>query len=168
MEFIQINESDFDFVFRQMELNFILEERRDYQPAKSLLQNQNYTLFHIVEKQKKVGFISVWNLGDFFFIEHFVVYGEFRNLGYGSLALNLAKEKWGNLVLECELPNTEIAKRRMEFYKRNGFYQNLGEYYQPSYRDGGQGVYLAIMSYPKILDDFTKITTTIHKRVYNK
>ena len=168
MEFIQIKESEFDFIFQQMELNFILEERRDYLPAKSLLTNSDYKLFHIVDGCKKVGFISVWNLNEFIFIEHFVVYSEFRNLGYGALALNLAKEKWSKLVLECELPNTEIAKRRMGFYKRNGFCQNLGEYYQPSYRESGQGVYLAIMSYPKILDNFDGVVKIIHKRVYNK
>jgi hypothetical protein len=57
MEFIQIKESEFDFIFQQMELNFILEERRDYQPAKNLLKNQDYNLFHIVDKGEKVGFI---------------------------------------------------------------------------------------------------------------
>ena len=168
MEFIQIKESEFDFIFQQMELNFILEERRDFLPAKNLLKNKDYTLYHISEGSKNVGFIAIWDLVDAIFIEHFVVYEKFRNLGYGSTALTLAKEKWGNLVLECELPSTEIAKRRLGFYGRNGFVNNEKEYYQPSYRKGGDGVYLTLMSCPSKIDDFENTKEKIYKKVYNK
>ncbi|MBQ7373555.1 MAG: GNAT family N-acetyltransferase [Clostridia bacterium] len=166
MEFVKIKEDEFDFIFSQMQSNFILEERRDYLPAKNILQNKDYELFHLQNESKKVGFISVWHLDGMEFIEHFVVYEEYRNSGLGAKALNLAKEKWENLVLEAELPLTEIAKRRLGFYQRNGFIKNREEYYQPPYRKGGEGVFLALLSYPTQISDFEKVKTKIYKRVY--
>lgn len=168
MEFLQVKESEFDFIFSEMEKNFILEERRDYAPAKELLENDDYKLFHIVKDGQNVGFISVWSFENFIFIEHFVVYEKFRNCGLGAKALILAKEKWRKLVLEAELPQTEMSKRRIGFYQRNEFFKNSGEYYQPSYRKGGDGVYLALMSYPTALVDFEKTVKIIHEKVYNR
>lgn len=168
MELIEINESEFDNIYTQMQNNFILEERRDYIDAKAVLKNEEYKIFHVRENGRNIGFISIWNLHDFAFIEHFVIYGEYRNLGYGSIALDKVKQAFKNLVLEAELPKVEIAKRRIGFYIRNGFVNNEKEYYQPSYRKGGEGVYLTLMSYPNKISDFEKTKQKIYKRVYNK
>ena len=166
MELKKILIKDFDEIYSEMEKNFVKEERRDYIPARNLLDKEEYLVYHITVSGENVGFVTVWRLSDFSFIEHFVVYEKYRNLGYGSMALSLIKEKFGKAVLEAEPPSEGIRARRVAFYERNGFRRNPQKYMQPAYREGGDEVELVIMSYPCILEDFDRDVSEIKNTVY--
>ena len=168
MEFKRVEKEDFDKAYSCIEESFPICERRTFQEAKAVLDKREYTLFHIEENDTKVGLLGVWNLDGFCFIEHFAIYPSFRNKGLGATALTLAKTKWDKLVLEVEPNTTEIAKRRLDFYMRNGFCQNSFKYMQPSYRFGEEDVELVILSYPTLLGESEKVIKEIYKKVYGR
>ena len=168
MQFVRVEKVDFDEVYLQMEESFPICERRSKEEAKAVLNEMDYTLYHVEEDGKRIGFISVWQLDGFYFIEHFAIYAKYRNLGYGARALDLAKSQWKPIVLEAEPANCEIAKRRQAFYKRNGFCQNSFKYMQPAYRDGEKDVELVIMSYPTLVSDVEKVVKEIYMKVYGR
>lgn len=169
MKLIRMKKDEFSLVYKEMEKNFPREEIRDFAPALALVDGEEkYRIYHIVDGDEKVGFLAVWGLDGFTFIEHFVVYGPYRNKGYGGLTLSLAKDEFKSLVLEAEPPETEMAKRRIAFYHRNGFLSNEEPYLQPSYRTAGEEVELVLMSYPTRLTDFFGAVKEIYTNVYKK
>ncbi len=167
MHFVKVKKEDFNEVYAHMEESFPICERRSFIDAKEVLEEENYTLFHI-EEGERIGFISVWNLDGFCFIEHFVIFPKFRNQGFGSKVLSLAKDKFKRLVLEAEPGVTEIARRRLDFYKRNGFCQNEFKYMQPAYRDGEDDIELVLLSFPKTLNYAEKAVKEIYAKVYGR
>ena len=168
MELKKILIKDFDEIYSEMEKNFVKEERRDYIPARNLLDKEEYLVYHITVSGENVGFVTVWLLSDFAFVEHFVVYEKYRNLGYGGMAISLIKDKFGKAVLEAEPPEEGMRARRVDFYERNGFVRNPQKYIQPAYREGGDEVELVLMSYPDTLGEFERAVEEIYKKVYNK
>ena len=159
---------DFDGVYDALEKSFIPEERREREDAEHLMAEGKYTLFHILDGESRVGFITVWELDRFAFVEHFVTYEGLRNRGYGGAALELLKEKYAKIVLEAEPPTEGIAARRVAFYERCGFCRNPQYYYQPSYRKNGNGVELVLMSLPTVLEDFDDSVSEIYDNVYDE
>ena len=157
---------DFDFVYDALEKSFISEECRDREDARRLMDEGRYTLLHVTDSEERVGFLTVWELDGFAFVEHFVTYEKYRNKGYGSAALELLKERYTNIVLEAEPPTEGIAARRVAFYERCGFCRNDQYYFQPPYREGGDGVELVLMSLPAVLEDFDRVVAEIYKKVY--
>lgn len=164
----KIKTEDFDFIYSEMEKNFISDERRDYGPAKNLLDCDAYSIYHITDSGTNIGFVTVWNVSDYAFIEHLVVYEKYRNRGYGSIALSLMKKAFNSIVLESEPPTDDIKARRIAFYERNGFCQNDYPYIQPAYRNGGCGVRLILMSYPDTISDIEKTISELYRQVYKK
>ena len=160
--------SDFDEIFCEMEKNFIYEEIRDRDAALEVMSKKEYSIFHILDGEQKVGFITVWELEGFTFAEHFVIYEKYRNCGYGSKGMRLLQERFERIILEVEHPEDELKARRIAFYKRLGFCQNDYPYIQPSYRKGGEGVPLILMSYPKKLDNCENTVSVLYKKIYNK
>ena len=167
MELNEIKIEDFDGVYAEMEKNFIFSERRDYTDQKKILNNEKYKIYHLINEKENIGFITIWDLCGFYFVEHFVVYEKFRNNGYGATALSLLTEKFKNVVLECETENfSQMAKRRYCFYQRNGFKDYQINYFQPPYRKGGEKVKLALMSYPKAIENIDGVVKEIYAKVY--
>ena len=168
MELIKAKAEDFEVIYSEMEKSFVREEIRDRARAREVMDEENYVIYHVTDDDTRVGFITIWELSGFAFAEHFVTYEEFRNKGYGKEALKMIEEKYKKVVLEVEPPEDGIKKRRIAFYKRQGFFENAQPYIQPPYRDEDEGVPLIIMSYPAKLSDFEAHVTEIYGRVYNK
>lgn len=166
MELIRVTAEEFSAVYHEMEQNFILEERRDEDAARALLEEPRYALYHMTDGDTRVGFVSTWDLTDFLFVEHLVTYRAYRKRGYGRQALERLMERGLPTVLEVEPPKTEVAKGRIEFYKKVGFQQNDYPYFQPSYRKGGTGVELILMSWPRPLEDPAAIKSALYETVY--
>ena len=159
---------DFDLIYSEMEKNFIPDEIRNRTDALEVFSDSLYTVYHAEMDGERVGFITVWELSEFAFAEHFVTYEGFRNKGYGKSALLALGEIYKNIVLEVEHPNTDMQRRRLAFYKRCGFSENPEPYMQPSYNKDSREVPLIIMSYPKRLENFEKTVREIKTIVYKK
>lgn len=167
MELLKIKKEEFDAVYDELERNFVPEERRDREEARAILDRPEFEFLHLVEGGEKVGFISLWHLEGFTFAEHFVTYEKFRSRGFGGEALDLLRERYPLILLECEHPETPLKARRVAFYRRHGFVENDYLYFQPSYH-GGEGVPLILMSCPTLLDDFDAAVCEIYAKVYGK
>ena len=72
------------------------------------------------------------------------------------------------IVLEVELPEDDLSKRRIGFYERNGFKLCHKPYMQPPYRSGGTPIPMHVMySGDRPIDDiFDKIKSEIYRNVY--
>ena len=163
---MKIAAGDFDAVYREMEKNFIREERRDREAARALLSEPRYDFFHVEDEGERVGFVTLWHLENTVFVEHFVTYDTFRNKGVGKRVLELLAATYGTMVLEAEHPETEMAARRLAFYGRCGFHRNDIPYIQPPYREGDKGVPLVLLSYPNPLDDPEATARELYRSVY--
>ena len=165
MELIKAELIDLPFIYSQMEANFIRDEIRDYQDAADVFGNDKYAVYHVLENGEKVGFMCVWSLEHFSFLEHFVIYDRYRGKGYGGMALELLKERSRILVLECEPPESLDQKRRWDFYTRHGMIGNEPDYWQPSYRENGQRCYLKLMSSAELVS-FDNVVKELYTEVY--
>lgn len=165
---VPVSDAEFDGVFAEMEKNFIKEERRDREAARSLLGDPRYTFFHVEDRGVRVGFVTLWRLESATFMEHFVTYETYRNCGVGRRVLALLADTYGSLVLEAEHPETEMAARRLGFYGRCGFHKNDLPYIQPPYREGDEGVPLILLSYPTPLSNPRGIAREIYQTVYGQ
>lgn len=159
-----IKTNNFDSVYRIMEESFPTDERRPYLEQKSLLLDPRYSIY-----EDNGGFLCVWEFDEFIFIEHFAVDKQKRNSGIGSKLLAEFLENSEKLVcLEVEPPDTEIAKRRIGFYERNGFFLNEYDYFQPPISKGKNIVPLMIMTSGKKIPKgvFDKLRDTLYKEIY--
>ncbi len=168
----RLNNNDFDKVFEVMVESFPMEEYRTYEEQKNLLKNPKYRIYIIKdEKEDNVkAFIGLWQFDQFAFIEHFAVNSKYRNQGLGSFILKeLFQALSCRICLEVELPNTDFAKRRIEFYKRNGFFLNDYPYIQPSISEGRKPVPLAVMTTQSGISKalFEEIKKVLYQEVYH-
>ncbi len=166
MKFEKILPSDFPYIYKEMEKSFIKEEIRDFDDAVKVLENPLYSVYHIECDGEKVGFITVWELSEYYFIEHFAVYEAYRNKGFGKMAIEHFCKTHKNVFLEAKPPNTDISLRRINFYKRCGFCVNDFQYTQPSYRKGKDGIRLVVLSFGEILPCHTKTVKELYTVVY--
>lgn len=166
------DKTNYSFVENLMHTAFPEQERRDTPQQREY--SDNNPLFSnnvILEEGKPIGMISFWNMGDFYYIEHFAIDPTLRNGGYGKRVLESIKELLHNpIVLEVEEPTDEISTRRIGFYKRLGFILNEKTYVQPPYRKGDTELPMFLMTYGPIdmENEFERIKNTIYKEVYGK
>lgn len=167
----KLNLSDFDDVYKLLQENFNFDEYGTYNDQKELFTCPLYTPYGIKENNKIIVFISIWTLNNFSFIEHFLVDKNYRKKGLGTKTLNEVLKITNNLTcLEVEPPINELNIRRIEFYKRNGFYLNKYNYKQPSMASNKQPIDLLIMTFPKAIDEkeFNNIKLELYNSVYKK
>jgi len=151
------------------ESSFPPDERREFNQLLDLLGNTQFKMYEFYLQKKFAGFISVWNLTGFNFIEHFAICISEQGKGYGTQVLNqilLMNSK--PVVLEVEEPFTETGRKRISFYERLNFSMNAGSYFQPPYSIGKSSVKMQLMSYPTKIEpkDFERIKDQIHDSVY--
>ena len=171
MDIREIKTDEFDKVFSILQDSFPDDEYRTYDEQKQLLKNPLYTIYVLPHSESKeiMAFIAVWQFGDFAYVEHFAVSSQHRNKNLDSKILNeVAKMLSCPLCLEVELPETDTAKRRIEFYRRNGFFYNDYSYVQPPYSKGKNPIPLAIMTSEGSIkkEEFEKLKAVLYREVY--
>jgi len=161
---------DFESFFRLLSESFPSIERRSYENQKKLLYEDSYSIIvNNDEKENITAFIANWEFNDFSFIEHFAVDSKMRGNGMGTSILKDYLNKCNKLIfLEVELPENDISVRRIEFYKRLGFYLNDFEYLQPPLQKQHDFLPLKVMSYPRSVDEmeFINYKNTVYEKVY--
>ena len=169
----KLTQKEFDKVYQLMETSFPKDEYRPYAEQKALLEKSNYTIYGMLcsDTQDVQGFIAVWDFEDIAFVEHFAVNPNYRNGGLGSKILGeLSALLEKQICLEVELPDTEMAGRRIGFYQRNGFVLNDYEYMQPAISAGRTPIPLRIMTLGSAVDGqtFCKIKALLYTYVYQQ
>lgn len=120
------------------------------------------------------GFVTVWTLGDYRYVEHLATSESVRNGGLGGAIIDAVKEMTPRMpmVLEVEPEYSgEMACRRIGFYERHGLRLWRGrEYTQPPYRPGGESVRLMIMATDGLDNerDYDRVVGGIISQVYPK
>lgn len=165
----KLKRQDFDKLFTLLQDSFPLDEYRNYDGQKELLENPCYTVYGRYDGDTLCGCLAVWDLGEFGFIEHFAVAPTCRNRGLGGEMLRALIRNLGKpLCLEVEPPETETARRRIAFYKRNGFFFSSYPYMQPPLGQDRKAIPLHIMATGGEVDAITfgRIKTALYSQVY--
>ncbi len=163
------NHEVLDMIRPLYEESFPMHERRVWDSLVPLLSGTPMRLLYIREENTFIGFVIVWAIGDWQYIEHFAIVAHQRGRQYGSQLLeHLAHDNNGQLVLEVEPPHDEVASRRIAFYERAGFSIAPFPYLQPPYRAGEAPVPLQVMSRPAITEQsvFHDLAAAIKIQVY--
>lgn len=167
----KITSEKFDAFYDILTDSFPKNELRPKGNMQRTMKNEKYILLSYSEGDRIIGGTALWLLSDFVFIEYLAVDMAQRNKGLGA---EILKELHGlyklPLVLEAEPPDTEIARRRIGFYQRNGFFLNDYPYEQPAYSEKQAAVPLMIMTSEGYINPerFTEVKRAIYKEVYNK
>lgn len=168
--FNNIRVEDFESLYKVMEKSFPSIERRDFNGQKELFYNDFYNVIGYKDSNDKVcAFLAFWNFNEFNFIEHFAVDDNLRGKGIGTELFNYYLQNTDKpTVLEVELPEDEISKRRIKYYERMGMKMNHYDYRQPPLQKEKPLLPLKIMSYRSELmsDEFTNIRNHLYKHVY--
>lgn len=142
-----------------------LQELREYTDHKPAFHNNI-----ILNDGQPIGLITYWDFNTFYYFEHFAIDPAQRNGGYGKQVLGtLIQQLQHPLVLEVEEPVEEMAKRRINFYKRLGLQLWDKEYQQPSYKPDGQSLPMYLMATDGLdcEQDFERVKQHIYREVYN-
>ncbi len=167
MQFTKTDKKEMPAIYAAMQENFVSDELRDYESALAVLDDERYGVYRITEDGSEVGFICLWSLGEVTFVEHFVIYSDYRGKGVGGRAIDFVCEKFGKVILEVEKPEDEIKRRRIAFYERHGFTVNPQPYSQPAYRSDSERVPMRLMSFPCALEDFDGTVKRLYDAVYH-
>ena len=144
-----ISDNYFQEAWKLYENAFPFEERRPIANQSKVLQNDNYHFEVFIDKDQFIGFILWWNFETHKYIDHFARAIEQRNKGVGKLLLNKFIDRDDKpIILEIELPTSNINERSINFYKRVGFKLNQHHYEIPPINDDELPIQLLIMSYP--------------------
>lgn len=166
-----LTRDDFDEMFAIMEESFPKDEYRTRAGQRKLFEQPEYQVYAMRDEDTGniKGFIAVWDLETVVFVEHFAVNPNFRNGGLGSKILQELRGKFDKpLCLEVELPENEMAVRRIGFYERNGFFLNRYPYKQLPLAEGQNEIPLYIMTTGKAVDEmeFQEIRELLYETVY--
>ena len=144
-------------------------ERRDWNALLRLLPEPKMHLQLIEEQQTAIGYILWWQLKNWLYIEHLAISPEQRGKHYGQRVMKeMIEEAGGDIVLETELPVTDDAKRRIDFYNSLGLQTLPFNYSQPPYRKAEPPVPMQLMSIKPIasVQEFNAVATLIRNEVY--
>ncbi len=161
---------DFEEFWRILCEAFPENEHRRKERHEALLDHSLYSLHFIREEGRILGFWSLWNLGEFLYMEHLALDSRYRGKGYGSRVFEqIFREAKVPFVLEVERPDTEKARRRIALYERLGLHLNRFDYYQPPLQLGCEKIPMYLMSWPVPLNEaqFTAVRDRLCETVYN-
>ena len=164
----RLTNDGFDAVYNIMERSFPQNEIRSYGGQYALLKNSEYSLFVREENGVIIGFISVWDLDEIAFVEHFAIAEKWRGKGVGSGMLGEIFSLFDKpIVLEVEPPIDERTKKRVGFYECNGLIFHDYYYVQPAMEKGREEVELRIMCSQKLdYANFEKVRAQLYTKIY--
>ncbi len=166
-----ILKNDFEQFYALMKSSFPKEERRSCAEFKALAKSSAYyKIYSLFKEGSLIAFFTVWEFTGFRFGDHFAVAPQIRNSGIGSMLLSqILNESSRPFILEVELPENEMAARRLNFYLRNGFKLNNFPYLLPPMQEGCKPLPMHILSYPEKLseNEFKNVRDMLYKIVYN-
>lgn len=159
-----ISKRSFDKAYELLNKSFSKGELRTYDNLLSLYEEgsiQIYTLNNTLD-----AICVTWKVFDYEFIEYLCVHPSCQGMGLGSHVLSFFKDK--KILLEVSEIEDEISRKRVAFYKRNGYYYYRLGYTQPALHEVVNTHQLHLMSYPKEIDikEYENIRKEIFSHVY--
>ncbi|MDM1557485.1 GNAT family N-acetyltransferase [Chryseobacterium indologenes] len=150
MEFLPITSVEdhrIQGIYTSYTSTFPVDEQRDKEQFLDLFLNPKVKFMSILHESEAIGYIILWELSSFVFVEHFEVFEVFRSKKLGSHIMQHLLESYPRIILEIEPEDVnEDAKRRYSFYQRNNFGLIDTTYIQPSYGEGKQSLNLWLLA----------------------
>lgn len=170
MEFLQITSPD-DYrvqqIFHSYSTTFPEDERREWSQFIKLFEHSNVKVISVLNDTENIGYLIIWELTNYVFVEHFEVFSEFRNQKLGSHITDYLFKNYPRIILEIEPEHlNDNAKRRFSFYKRNGFNLIDKTYVQPSYGEGKRSLKLWLLA-NYIPENLEEVKDEIYDIVYH-
>ena len=160
-----------DALYRLMLQSVPRDELRSLEAQRALLRESAYHPYVVHgETGEVIALLTVWALDEVTFVEHFAVSPALRGGGIGSRLLGEIVATYPKpICLEVERPETETARRRIDFYRRNGFHLNEYDYVQPAYEQARAPVPLYVMTWGQAIDrpTFERIRAALYRHVYH-
>ncbi|ROI03556.1 MULTISPECIES: GNAT family N-acetyltransferase [unclassified Chryseobacterium] len=126
---------------------FPIDEQRDKEQFLTLFSNPKAKIMSVLHESQTVGYLILWELSSFVFVEHFEVFEAFRSKKLGSHIMGHLLDNYSSIILEIEPANlSEDAERRYSFYQRNNFSLIDTTYIQPSYGEGKKSLNLWLLA----------------------
>lgn len=136
------------------ENSFPLEAQRSIDSQAKLFKNFNYNFDVAIKEEQFIGFILWWEFDNLRYIEHFATVQHLRNKGFGKLIIEkFMKRNQKPIILEVELPYSNINQRRINFYESLGFRLNTHFYETPAMHESFSTLELLIMSFPSSISE---------------
>ncbi len=157
-----ISDTYFDKAWELYEEAFPLEERRLLDAQAKLMSESKYHFDILIVENQLVGFLLWWDLETYRYIGHFATSKQQRNMGIGKIILEKFISNHDKpILLEVELPESELKQRRIKFYERIGFKLNQHHYELPDFEENQTPLQLLLMTYPNLIskkdvDQFVK------------
>lgn len=146
------------------------ERRPEVEFRRLLAKDSRLQVYALLRADIFVGLLTCWRLDRFTYVEHLATCPSVRGGGLGAEALNALKTAApGPLVLEVEPPVDELTRRRVGFYRRNGFRLWADSAYrQPSYGPGRPTLDLLLMVCGDLDErtDFDEVRRRLHTGPY--
>lgn len=165
-----IGDARFDEFFALLDASFPADEHRTYAAQKALLGEPAYAIMTGEVDGAVRALFAVWEFAGFRFVEHFAVDPALRGKGIGAAMFGgYLRRDSRRVVLEVELPETEIAARRIGFYERCGLALSHFPYAQPPLNPGDGLLPLMLMSSggPLTDDEAAAVRDTLYRAVYH-
>lgn len=157
-----------DQVWPIFEEAFAPEFRRSRGAQEALLHHPRYHLeVYRTPDGDVAGFLAWWDFDAFAFGEHLAVDKKRRGQGLGAVIVKDLLSKRKTVILEVEEPDSEINRRRISFYERNGLILHDFPYCQPPFLQGQTPIPLKIMASRNLnREEFIKFRNAIFHEVY--
>ena len=174
MKIIRLQNTSNPYFYQAWEIYleaFPVHERKTLEAQTLLMNNPLYHYDILIVDDEVIGFILWWNLESLRFIDHFATIKKHRNKGYGKLILeNFSSTSDKPVLLEVELPESNINKRRIKFYERIGFKLNLHHYELPVFNEKQPPLQLLLMTYPEYIseNEAKQFVKLCHPIIYKK
>lgn len=140
MEFLPVTSPDdyrVEEIYNSYSDTFPEDERRDRDKFMNLFTNPKVKIISVLHESENVGYLIIWELSHYVFVEHFEVFPHYRNRKLGSDITAHLLRSYPKIVLEIEPDHLgEEARKRYSFYLKNGFTLIDEMYVQPSYGHG--------------------------------
>ncbi|WP_157151072.1 GNAT family N-acetyltransferase [Brachyspira sp. SAP_772] len=152
---------------------FPIEERWNFEMILENKSNSRYKFYSILDDDKPIGLTMIWIFEKFYFGEYLAIDKNLRGKNYGSQVLNKIFDMHDDklIVIEVEPYDlNDIAKRRINWYKRCGFILSDYDYDMPCIKDGKRDTMkMQIMTNKEIQtkEEYNNIITTLYDKVYN-
>lgn len=150
MEFLPITSAEdprVQEIYTSYTTTFPADEQRDQKHFLGLFTNPHVKFMSVIHESEEVGYLILWELSSFVFVEHFEVFERFRSKKLGSTIMNHLSESYPKIILEIEPADSgEDASRRYSFYQRNNFSLIDTTHVQPSYGKGKKSLNLWLLA----------------------